>query len=145
MGDQHTHQWASWEISGGILSKHLYCRATERMSFLKYPIICELESKHGVDIGVSYTNERSGRTFVHYIAEAKRQDLSKKVVSAKFYSLLIDISTDKGNFDNKAVLTVWCDPNGSNEKVHTRVSYLSLIRKYYYLEWTWTGFWTGLD
>ena len=98
------------------------------MLFLKYPIICKLERKHGVDIGVSYINERSGRTFVHYIAEAKRQDLSKKIVSVKFYSLLIDGSTDKGNVDNEAVLTVWCDPNGSDEKIHTRISYLSLIR-----------------
>ena len=41
------------------------------MSFLKYPAHCEMEKKHGVDTGSSYTNERSGRTFVHYIAEAK--------------------------------------------------------------------------
>ena len=69
-----------------------------------------------------------GLYFVHYIAKAKRQDLSKKIVSAKFYSLLIDGSTNKGNVDNEPVLTVWCDPNGSDEKVHTRISYLSLIR-----------------
>ena len=105
-----------------------YLVATENMSFLKYPVICDLEKKHGLDIGVSYTNERSGRTFVHYIAEARRQELAKKVVSAKFYSLLTDGSTDKGNIDNEAVLTVWCDSNGTDEKIHTRISYLSLIR-----------------
>jgi len=99
-----------------------YLVATENMSFLKYPVICDLEKKHGLDIGVSYTNERSGRTFVHYIAEARRQELAKKVVSAKFYSLLIDGSTDKGNIDNEAVLTVWCDSNGTDEKIHTRIS-----------------------
>ena len=96
-----------------------YLVATESMSFLKCPVICELEKKHGLDIGVSYTNERSGRTFVHYIAEARRKELAEKVVGAKFYSLLIDRSTDKGNIDNEAVLTVWCDPNCSDEKVHT--------------------------
>ena len=105
-----------------------YLVAMESMLFLKYPIICELERKHGVDIIGSNINEQSGRTFVHYIAEAKRQDLLKKIVSAKFYSLLIDGSTDKGNVDNEAVLTVWCDPNGSDEKIHTRISYLSPIR-----------------
>ena len=48
------------------------------MLFFKYPIICKLEIKHGVDIGVSYINERSGKTFVHYIAEKtdKRSILS---------------------------------------------------------------------
>ena len=98
------------------------------MSFLKYPVICDLERKHGLDIGASYTNERSGRMFVHYIAEARRKELTKKVVDANFYSLLIDGSTDKGNIDNEAVLTVWCDLNSTDEKVHTRISYLSLIR-----------------
>jgi len=88
------------------------------MSFLKYPVICNLEKKHGLDIGVSYTNERSGWTFVHYIPEARRQELAKKVVIAKFYSLLIGGSTDKGNIDNEAVLTVWCDSNGTDEKIH---------------------------
>ena len=46
-----------------------YLVATESISFFKYPIICKLKRKHGVDIGVSYINERSDRTFVHYIAE----------------------------------------------------------------------------
>jgi len=32
--------------------------ATEKSSYLKYPIICELEKKHRLDIGVAYTNER---------------------------------------------------------------------------------------
>ena len=105
-----------------------YLVATESMLFLKYPVICQLEKKHELDIGVSYTNECSGRPFVHYIAEARRKELAEKVVSAKFYSLLIDGSTDKGNIDNEAVLTVWCDPNCSDEKVYTRISYLALIR-----------------
>ena len=48
--------------------------------------------------------------------------------SAKFYSLLIDGSKDKGNVDNEMMLTVWCDLNGNDEKVHTRVSCFSLIR-----------------
>ena len=34
-----------------------YLVAMESMSFLKYPVICELERKHGVDIGVSYISE----------------------------------------------------------------------------------------
>jgi len=60
---------------------------------------------------VSYTNECSGRTFVHYIAQGRRQELAKKVVGAQFFSLLIDGSTDKLNIDNK-VLTLWCNSNG---------------------------------
>jgi len=109
-----------------------YLVATESMSFLKYPVIYELEKKRGLDIG----NECSGRTFVHYITEARRQELAKKVVSANFYFLLIDGSTDKGNIYNEAVLAVWCDSNCSDEKVHTRISYLgqSLLQERAYLK-----------
>jgi len=52
----------------------------------------------------------------------------KKVVSAKFYSLLIDGFTDMGNIDNDAVLTVWGDLNGTDKNIHARISYLPLIR-----------------
>ena len=81
-----------------------YLVATEKNSFLKYPALCEMEKKHGVDIRSSYTNERSGRTFVHYIAEAKRQMLVDKITNAKFYSLLLDGSTDTGNTDNEVLV-----------------------------------------
>ena len=63
-----------------------YLVAKESMPFLKYPVICESEKKHGLDISVSYTNECSGRTLVHYIAEARQQELAKKVVGTKFFT-----------------------------------------------------------
>jgi len=83
-----------------------YLVATEKLSYLKYPTICALETKHGVDIGVAYTNERSGREFIHYIAEARRREIVDKVLSAKFFSILLDGSTDKGNVDNEAILLI---------------------------------------
>ena len=82
--------------------------------------------RHGVDIGLSYTNEHSGRTFVHYIAEAKQQMLVDKIVNAKFYSLLLDTSTGTGNVDNEVLLVVWCDHDRHDEKVHTRMSYFKV-------------------
>lgn len=61
--------------------------ATEKIVFLKYSVLCELEKKQGIDIGVSYTNERSGKTFVHCIAEAKRQVLVTKIGNAIFFTI----------------------------------------------------------
>ena len=90
--------------------------------------ICELEKHHGVDIGTNYLNESAGRTFIHYIAEAKRQQVVQAVHSAKFFSLLLDGSTDKDNIDNELVLVIWCDTDGNDEKTHTRISYLSVVR-----------------
>ena len=86
-----------------------YVIATEKLAVLKYPVICQLEKKHRVDIGQSYLNERSCREFIHYIAEAKRRNLVDKVLSAKFYSVLLDGATDLENNDNEVALVIWCE------------------------------------
>ena len=105
-----------------------YLVATEKLSYLKYPSISELEKKHRVDIGVAYTNERSGRVFVHCIAEARRREIVNKINHTKFFSILLDGSTDKGNIDNKAILLIYCDTDGHDEIIHTRTVYFKLIR-----------------
>ena len=102
------------------------------MNYLK---ICELEACHRVKISTSYRHENAGKDFMHYIAEAKRHDLLQKVTKAKFFSLLLDGSTDKGNIDNEILLVVWCDPNGTDEKVHTRLEYFSVSRQQFSRCW----------
>ena len=102
--------------------------ATENLPFTKYSKICELEAHHGVELGNSYTNETSGKEMIHYVAESRRQELMKKLGDASFFSLLLDGSTDKGNIDNELILIVWCDVNGSDEKVHTRTDYFTTVR-----------------
>ena len=49
--------------------------AREKLSFRKYPRICELKAKHGVNLGTTYCTETAGRSFTHFIAEARRQEL----------------------------------------------------------------------
>jgi len=101
-----------------------YFVATEQLAFHKYPKMCELEARHGVNLGNSYLNENAGKEFVHYIAESKRQDLSLTLSKAPFFSLMMDGSTDQSNADNELLLVLWCDPDGSDEKIHTRMSYI---------------------
>ena len=88
--------------------------ATENLPFQKYPCICELEGRHGVSIGTTYTNKIACKTFCHYIAQSKRSALMQAFSDngAKFYSLLLDGSMDKGNIDDLMFLFVWCDING---------------------------------
>ena len=95
---------------------------------MKYPSICELEKKYRVDIGVAYTNERCGRVFVHCIAEARRREIVNKINHTKFFSILLDGSTDKGNIDNEVILLIYCDTDGHDEIIHTRTMYFKLIR-----------------
>ena len=105
-----------------------YFVATEKLPYVKYPKICALEAHHGVHIGSSYRNLMAGKEFIHYLAEAQRHDLLQKLVNAKFLSLLLDGSTDVGNVDNEVLLVVWFDPDGLDEKVHTRMDYFMVSR-----------------
>lgn len=43
---------------------------------------------------------------MHYIAESRRQELKQMLANAKFFSLLLDGSTDSGNVDDEVFLAV---------------------------------------
>ena len=47
--------------------------AKEGIPFTKYPGLYQLESRHGVDMGIAYNNDVSAKSFTHYIAEASVQ------------------------------------------------------------------------
>ena len=48
------------------------------------------------------------------------------IAKAKFFSILLDGSTDSANVDDEVLLVLWFDPEGSDEKVHTRMSFLKV-------------------
>ena len=89
----------------------------------KYPALCKLEAHHGVNVGIEYNNEHAAKTFCHYIAETRRQDLAGNLASAKFFSFLMDGTCDSGNIDDELLLG-----EASNEKMHTRMTYFALAR-----------------
>lgn len=47
---------------------------------------------------------------------------------AKFFSVLMDGSTDKGNIDDEMFLVTHCDIDGLDERVHTRMDFLCVRR-----------------
>ena len=71
--------------------------AIQQLAFTNYPALCELEAKHGVDVGTAYRNQNAGKTFCHFIAESRRQQLIENLSNAQFFSLLMDGSTDTAN------------------------------------------------
>ena len=73
-----------------------YWMAKEGIAFEKYPSLCELETKHEVDVGHAYKTAPSAITFTHYIAEHQRQQFLQFLSQNKFYSFLMDGSTDSG-------------------------------------------------
>ena len=103
-----------------------YFVATEHIAYQKYPKLCELQIRHGVNLGTSYLNENSAKEFVQYIAESKLQSVQSAVQSSSFFSLLMDGSTDASNSENEMVFVMWCDVNSNDHTVHTRMTYLSM-------------------
>ena len=106
----------------------VYVLAREKLSFRKFPAVCELEARHGVNLGLAYKTETSAKAFTHFIAASQRQELVRNVESAKFFSMLLDGSTDAGNVENELLLVVWFDREGEGEKVSTRISYFTVTR-----------------
>ena len=102
--------------------------ATQRLPFPNYPALCQLEAKHGVDVGTAYRNQNAGKTFCHFIAESKREQLVEKLTKAHFFSILMDGSTDTGNIDDEMFLVLWCDVDHEDEMVHTNMSYFAVVR-----------------
>ena len=74
---------------------------------VKYSVLAKLEKRHGVDIG-TYLNKARAQEFTHYIAESQRLQLRRKLMGAKFYSAMIDGSTDAGNIDDELVMVQYC-------------------------------------
>ena len=72
-----------------------------------------------------YTNDNAGKEMVHFIAESRREQLQSEIKKAKFLSLLLDGSS---NIDNEMILAVWCDINGEDKKVHTRIEYFTIVQ-----------------
>ena len=62
-----------------------YFVTEEKMAFRKYQRLCELEARHGVNLGTSYPTEPAGRTFLHFIAEAKRLEIVQILQKAKCF------------------------------------------------------------
>ena len=60
--------------------------ATQRLAFANYPALCQLESKHGVEVGTTYHKENAGKTFCHFIAEYRRDHLKEILSKAQFFS-----------------------------------------------------------
>ena len=76
----------------------------------------------------SYTSDTNAREFVHFIAESQREELICILKEAKFFSLLLDGSTDTANYENELLLVVWFDCKGANEMVRTHSSYFKVCR-----------------
>ena len=88
--------------------------------------VCELEEKHGVDLGAGYKNNQACATFVDYIAQSQREGLAEVLAKAKFFSIQADGSTDSANIEDELFLVLYFDAHTQDGTVHVRSKFLTL-------------------
>ena len=69
-----------------------YMIAKEKFALTKMQPLCNLEEKHGVDLGPGYRNDHACTTFIEYIARDFQQQLVAALNQCKFFSLQADSS-----------------------------------------------------
>ena len=94
-----------------------YLLAKENLAFMKYPAVYQLEAKHNVDLGIAYKTKESAKSFVHYIAESQRASFIRSLSKCRFYSFLMDGSTDSGNIEDELIVIMYCIKDDVAEKV----------------------------
>ena len=105
-----------------------FMMAKESIAFAKYPSLLELEKRHGVDLGHAYTTADSAKLFTGCIAKSQRQSFFNSLYGSgtRFFSLLMDGTTDFGNQEDELIVLVHSFKNEAIEEISSRTRYLSL-------------------
>ena len=101
-----------------------YTIAKEGLAFHKMTSLCNLLERQGVDLGEGYKTNMACSTFVDFIAENLRLNLSEALQSRNFFSLQMDGSTDAANIEEKIFLSTYLDVSDSDGTVHVRNNFL---------------------
>ena len=104
----------------------LYMIAKEKFALTKMQPLCNLEEKHGVDLGPGYRNDHACATFIEYIARDFQHQLVAALNQCKFFSLQADGSTDTGNTENELFLVLYFDSHSADGKVHVQDRYFTV-------------------
>lgn len=95
-----------------------YWICKENLPFNKMASLCELETRHEVDLGSAYKNDQACATFISYIAKKQRDQLRSGLENVKFFSIQVNGSTDAGIVEDKLFTVLYLDRSGSDGKVH---------------------------
>ena len=102
-----------------------YFIAKEGLPFTKMAPLCQLEERHGVNLGTGYKNNQACTQFVEFIAKVEQQNLLSK---AHFFSLQADGSTDCATIEDEMYLCLFFDSNGVDGRVHVRDVFFAVRR-----------------
>ena len=105
-----------------------YLIAKENMAFTKMAPLCELQERHGVNLGTGYKNEKACATFVDFISLEQQHIVVNSLAKARFFSLQLDGSTDSGNVEDEVFLVVYSDLFSTDGRIHVRNEFLTVRR-----------------
>uniref|UniRef100_A0A8C6SCA7 HAT C-terminal dimerisation domain-containing protein n=1 Tax=Neogobius melanostomus TaxID=47308 RepID=A0A8C6SCA7_9GOBI len=71
-----------------------YTIAKEEMPFTKFRPLLSLMKKNGLNLNMTYANDKSCANIIGVISETFREDVARKISSVKYLSILIDGDTD---------------------------------------------------
>ena len=77
-----------------VLFRNAHAVIKQNKALTDYKWLCELDRAKGIDVGKTYLNEKAALNFVKIIAGAEKEKTTKLVNDAKFFSFLMDGSTD---------------------------------------------------
>lgn len=103
-----------------------YMVAKKEMPFTAYEDFLSMEAHHGVDVGTAYTNRFQCAEFIDCHGEYLAENLKSDLMKAKFYSVLVDGSTDNTITEKEVVYVLYFDPDSDSEKVQVKLSFLYL-------------------
>lgn len=72
---------------------------------------CQLDKVKGLDVGATYINYKSARSFTQAIAQTERANMKRVIERNKFPSILSDGATDCSVTENEIIcqsLRAWC-------------------------------------
>ena len=76
------------------------------MALQKYPALHELEARHGVDLGQSYTTKDFARSTT---LQSQQLVITHSLSASHFYSFLTNGTTDAGNIEDELVVIMYCE------------------------------------
>jgi len=103
-----------------------YMIAKENLSFTKMKAICQLEERHGADLGPGYKNDCSCAVFIHFIARDLQNQLMLSLSHSKYFSLQADGITNAQNIKNELFLVLYFDPHAKDGMVHVHDFFLTV-------------------
>ena len=103
-----------------------YLMAKEGIAFEKYTALYELEARHEVDLGPAYKTAPSAKLFTHYMAESQHQQFLQSPSQTKFYSFLMDRTTDAGNVEQELVVLFSCNRDDTAGEIKSYATFFSV-------------------